>query len=182
MSQAVNEIIIKASDIKALAQLTVLVLPVLALSYLVADTEKFKLSTLLTSPIIKRFKEFQNPELYDAVLPLLFTLMAITGFATGLFVVQTNIVTIRQLAFLLIPLGSCAFIVIFQVFLSIAIQPLEKIVAHYSEARGRKVFSASNIIFAVIFLSIIAALLYTIFDVIILTYQYILYTTVSINT
>jgi hypothetical protein len=174
-----EEVILKAADIKVLAQLAVLVLPVLALSYLVADTEKFKVSTLLSSPIITRFKKFRNPELYDAILPLLFTLLAITGFATGLFVVQTNIVTIRQLAFLLITLGSCGFIVIFQVFLSIAVRPLETIMAHYSKTSKRKVFSDGNIIFAVVFLSIIAALLYTIFDVIILTYQYIFYTTIE---
>jgi hypothetical protein len=51
-----KNVILKANDVKIMAQMAVLVIPVLTLSYLVADTDKFKVSTLLNSTIVKRYR------------------------------------------------------------------------------------------------------------------------------
>jgi hypothetical protein len=166
------EIVLSPTDVKQLAQLTVLVMPILALSYLVADTDKFKVSTLLKSRITQRFKEIRNPEIYDAILPLLFCAAAIYGFSLGLFVVTAQTVQVWQLVILYVTLGACGLIIIIQVILSIVVPTLETILERRdgSTAQGA-IGSAGNIIFIVAMAAAILTLIFVVGNLGYLIYQ-----------
>jgi len=153
----VSEMVLTTADVKEVAELAVTVIPVLGLSYLVADTEKFNVSSLLKSRIIKRFAQVENPEIYDAIPPLLFCVAAIFGFGIGLVVVTSEIVQVWQLAVLFLTLGLCALIIIGQIILSIVVPALDNIlVKHQHASKDGKLTSLGRIVF---FIAALAAIL-----------------------
>jgi len=129
--------VISLTDVRTLGQITVLVIPVMALSYLVTDTEKYKLSRVLESPVVTRVKKVKNPEIYDAILPLIFTVFAAVGFSLGLeFIIA--IPHVWQLDLIFISLAICGLIIISQIVFSIVVPTLEKLLEHQDKSSVKK--------------------------------------------
>jgi hypothetical protein len=138
---------VSLADVRALGQVAVLVMPVLALSYLVTDTDKYKVSSLLKSPIVTRVTKVKNPEMYDAILPLIFSALAVVGFSIGLYLIVAK-PYIYLLDLVLIALGACGLIIIFQIVLSIVVPALEKLLEHHDKAIAKRaLFAIPNLTF-----------------------------------